>query len=129
MANYSGYSSNYRWETKFLQEKLDAPDVAAEEAQEIVVAFMKDWKVIPDKVETANEVVTTTPNELTLKPEYDGGNIRERAHQGAKIITSINRNETVLFLGEEMLDDENRVWYKVQTKTNFTGWISSSIVE
>ncbi|MCA1060827.1 SH3 domain-containing protein [Rossellomorea aquimaris] len=77
-----------------------------------------------------NTTTASNSTELTLTDEFKaGGRIREAPSINSQPIGEISMNETVIFLEEEQVGENNIRWLKVRTDDGVEGWISSRIVE
>ncbi len=77
----------------------------------------------------------TTVNSETVQEERyltittDGANIRETPSLEGALVTAVGPQVSLLFLQEEQMDHDGRLWYYIKTEDGRVGWISSTIVE
>ncbi|MFD1739540.1 SH3 domain-containing protein [Bacillus salitolerans] len=58
----------------------------------------------------------------------DSANIRDiPSLQDSNVVTVVSSGSELLFLNEEMEDEEGRLWYKIEAPDGVIGWISSKI--
>lgn len=109
-------------EAAILTEQFQVQLIPTETAQEKVLLWIEG-------LGQTSTNVNAEYGQLTLKPDYEGGNIRESPSKAGRPITAIAPGELVYYLGEESTSENGTVWYKVQTEIGETGWISGKIVE
>ena len=61
----------------------------------------------------------------TIKATSGSTYIRADYNKEAEIITTLSKGNSVSYLGETRTDSRGVAWYKVQTKSGKTGWVSS----
>ena len=61
----------------------------------------------------------------TVKATSGSTYIRADYNKEAEIITTLSKGNSVSYLGETRTDSRGVAWYKVQTKSGKTGWVSS----
>ncbi|MCI2257068.1 Flp pilus assembly protein CpaB [Domibacillus sp. PGB-M46] len=82
-------------------------------------------KKVNQNKDSLEETLEKAPGGAQFLPVPKRSIIRAKPHLNAHVITVVKEDTELIFLGDQRRDEEDRLWFRVETPDGNQGWISS----
>ncbi|MBL6445276.1 SH3 domain-containing protein [Fulvivirga sp. 29W222] len=89
-----------------------------------------EQETTPDNVEADSSAVEATPvsNEVEAVSVWDKVSVRATPSDDGKWLTSVSLGESLIYLGEEAKDSNDKIYYKIRLNDGKEGWVRHEFV-